>query len=231
MVAGEHAAIHGSSTLPPSSLSSCYVISESPCESLRPRQPSTAPRLSCLGRGFSQCPKWLRGSILFLVWLGHHYRCVVSLLGGIGDLALVNHAVARVDDKRRCRQTHDGQGGNDGEDKLRALVLKQGEASEHGRRPGFLVEDWGLRSPAIPFPLAGGGALPSEQQGGPRRTSTGPGPLSCPFRDSPPSAWPLDRGRAASPLPWAPWTPWTPCCDFMPGISKSTIQRARLQGH
>jgi len=63
------------------------------------------------------------------------------------------------------------------------------------------VEDWGLRSPAIPFPLAGGGASPGDQQGGPRRTSTGPGPLSCPFRDSPqaPSAWPLDGGSVDVP--------------------------------
>jgi len=91
-----------------------------------------------LGRGFSRCPKRLRGSILFLVWLGHHYRCVVSLLEGIGDLALVNHVVTRVDDRLRCRQTRDGPGGDNGEDRLRGLVLRQGEASEHGRLPGFL---------------------------------------------------------------------------------------------
>lgn len=185
---------------------------------MRPRQPSTAPRLSCLGRGFGRCPERLRGSILFS-WSGlavsstGHYRRVVSLLGGIGDLDPVDHVVVRPDKLRRRRHTRDEPGRNEDDGQARGSddeAGRGGPASEHGRLPGFLWKI-GDRDPLRirSHSRAGGGASPRAASRGPPGSTLTDNrsallPLSglSPTLPSPraPSAWPLDRGRAAPPL-------------------------------
>lgn len=115
--------------------------------------------------------------------------------------------------------------------------MRQGEAGQRASTEGFQVfcGRLGTEIPceSDPIPAPGEGPPPRAASRGPPGSTLTDNrsallPLSglSPTLPSPraPSAWPLDRGRAAPP---PSSIPWAPCCDFMPGISKSTIQRAR----